>query len=125
MEQATFTLPEGIAAQPVAAPAADPEAMDPGAVDMWVAEATRAHLTHFLTLHDLAPLDVLVGAIRSTCMRGLGVWMHPQTEPHQRPATHLYEISLFGVTGCGFSLEQAASSWRIAARSLTDPGIET
>ncbi|MDZ4393793.1 hypothetical protein [Cypionkella sp.] len=124
MEQATFTLPECSAPPPPAAPAVDPDAMDPGAVDQWVAETARAYLTHFLTLHDLAPLDVLVGAIRSTCMRGLGVWMHPQTEPHQRPGTHLYEISLFGVTGCGFSLNEAASSWRIAARRITDPGVE-
>jgi hypothetical protein len=121
MVQTSLELPEGVSSVPACLPEAEPHAMDPEAVDLWVEETDRTYLVNFMRVHDLAPLDVLAAAIRATCLRGFGTWMEPQAAPKQRPATHLYEIALFGVTGCGFSLSEAASSWRIAARRITDP----
>jgi hypothetical protein len=118
MEQTSLELRESIAANP---PETDQQAMDPEAVDLWVEETARAYLVNFMQVHDLAPLDVLAAAIRTTCLRGFGTWLEPQAAPKQRPATHLFEIALFGVTGSGFDMSEAASSWRIAARRVTDP----
>lgn len=120
MAQTALLLTDPISAAPYAPPPVDPSAMDPEAVNLWVTETERNLLVEFMTHHDLAPLDVLIAAIRTTCEHGFGIWMEPQTAPHHRPATHLFEIALFGVTGVGYSLEQAASAWRIAARCISD-----
>lgn len=97
---------------------------DPAELLDWIAQDNRARLAAFISAVRDAPLDVLADAIRQACEGGFGSWMDPA--PHAtRPATHLYEISLFGVLGIGHDLPQAAASWRTAAlRQTTTEGSD-
>jgi hypothetical protein len=74
----------------------------------------------FLAHMDLAPVDVLVTMIRRLCDAGRGGWTMPTKGPKHRPATHLHEISLWGVLGVGPTEEEAARNWRTAARRLAE-----
>ena len=122
--QATLALPEGSAA-PVT-PFDPHSASDPAQIDAWIAEEQRRRLIDFMTIHDLAPLDVLIAAIRQACQRGFGLWMEPpKGKPTLRPATHLVEISLFGVSTVGFALDDAARNWRRAARYIIEQEPQT
>lgn len=95
-------------------------ATDPAAIDTWVAEANAAYLSQIFAIVDHMPLDAVIEVLRSACLRGFGTWMEPPKSPPNsiRPATHLVEIALFGVTGSGLTQIEAAQSWRLAARRL-------
>lgn len=78
----------------------------------------EAALRAFVADHADSPLDILTGAIRATCRRP-GVWMDPAT-CKCRPATHLHDISLWGIGGQGFTPEEAARAWRRAAMAALE-----
>lgn len=79
----------------------------------------RAFLTATAACDDLA----LLAAIRMNCDLGRGIWTEPPAQPHaaHRPATHLFEISLFGQSAVGFTPDHAAHNWRIAATRSLQP----
>ena len=69
------------------------------------AQATRA-----------TPLPLLTQMIETTCRAGGGHWQAPSPGgPTGRPATHLYEIQLFGQSAIGTTAEEAAKNWRTCA----------
>lgn len=87
-------------------------------------------LTDFLT--GLAP-DLRsdpVGTIRAACDLGLGHWLRPDQPcalaeaAMRRPATHLHEITLLGVTATGDTERAAAAHWLTVARRLTEAETE-
>lgn len=79
----------------------------------------------FLTHMDLAPVDVLVTVLQRICARGFGAWTAPAKGTKYRPATHLHEVTVWGVTGTGPTPEEAARNWRTAARRLAEAeGVE-
>lgn len=82
--------------------------------------ATETALADFLERHLAAPLDELAATLRAICNAGFGTWQSPATLGDSRPATHLYEISLWSVLGTGPTAIEAARSWRIAAARLFD-----
>lgn len=127
MDQITFTLPPGpavtLASPPVSLAQGPVSFHDPAAIEAWADEDQRGFLIEFYGIVEQMPLDAVVAAIRATCQRGFGMWMEPPVgnPAHSiRPATHLIEIALFGVTGSGLTLLEAAQSWRIAARRLLE-----
>ncbi|XAI95584.1 hypothetical protein [Nostoc phage Nsp-JY21] len=62
------------------------------------------------------PLPLLTQIIAQTCRTGLGHWQEPSPGgPTGRPATHLYEIQLFGQSANGTTAEEAAKNWRTCA----------
>lgn len=62
------------------------------------------------------PLPMLVKLIAQACRVGNGHWQAPSPGgPTGRPATHLFEIQLFGVHSVGFTAEEAAKNWRTCA----------
>lgn len=75
-------------------------------------------LRAFVADHADSPLDLLTAAIRARCQR-TGVWMDPGTSK-RRPATHLHDITLWGISGQGFTPEEAARAWRRAAMSALE-----
>lgn len=81
-------------------------------------------LVAFLAAHAATRPDSLLAAIRAACDVGDGFWMEPNpvtgvNNSHRRPATHLYEIQLHGVSATGFSAAEAATHWRtVALRTL-------
>ena len=127
-DQTTMTLPEGSAAPAPHFAAAEPHsAADPATIADWATDQARTRLRDFMAIHHDKPLDVLAHAIRTACQRGFGVWMVPDdhtNRPHHRPGTHLVEIALFGATGTGLSLIEAASSWRTAATRILQEAPE-
>lgn len=56
------------------------------------------------------------------CDQGHGHWQNPVAAPHSRPATHLVEIDLLGVTATGATPEDAANNWRRCAQNMIDGG---
>lgn len=64
------------------------------------------------------PLPMLVKLIAQTCRVGNGHWQEPappRAKESRRPATHLFEIQLFGIHAVGFTDEEAAKNWRNCA----------
>lgn len=123
MDQISLALPAHGVTQPVTL-AADPASMTPtDDIAAWADTHQRTYLINFFTATEDKPLDVLAEAIRTACQKGFGVWMEPpKGNPAKsiRPGTHLIEIALFGVTGSGLTLTEAANSWRIAARRVLE-----
>jgi hypothetical protein len=121
-DQATFPLPEGSSAPAPIFSAPEPHsAADPATIAAWAQDQAHSRLADFMAIHHDKPLDVLAFAIRTACQRGFGNWMVPDDHthrPHHRPGTHMIEIALFGATGTGLSLIEAASSWRTAATRI-------
>jgi len=78
----------------------------------------------FLIVVAAAPLPLLVAALQNACATGHGSWMEPAAIGAFRPATHLHEVSLWGVIGVGPTPIEAARSWRIAALRHFDMGIK-
>ena len=121
-DQTTLHLPESSTAPSSVFTAPDPNsAADPATIADWAQDQARTRLRDFMAIHHDKPLDVLARAIRTACDRGFGLWMVPDdhtNRPHHRPGTHLVEIALFGATGTGLSLIEAASSWRTAATRI-------
>lgn len=126
MEQISLALPSHGVTQPVTL-APDPASMTPtDEIAAWADSHQRAYLINFFTATEDKPLDVLAEAIRTACQKGFGVWMEPPAgNPAKsiRPGTHLIEIALFGVTGSGLDVLQAAQSWRIAARRVLEAEV--
>jgi hypothetical protein len=109
-------------------------------------------LAVFLLRHDHTHVDRLSDAIEDACSRGCGFWLKPTPlnatprsrpatgralgaenaplEPFPgapRPATHLHEITLFGIFAAGPTAEVAARNWRTVARrfaAITGPDFE-
>lgn len=126
MTQISLALP---ADRPHVSPvslAPDPTSAAPSdEIAAWAEADQIGYLTRFFAIVADMPLDAVVAAIRTTCQRGFGLWMEPPAAhpaPPIRPATHLVEIALFGVTGSGLTLIEAAQSWRIAARRVLESG---
>jgi hypothetical protein len=96
-------------------------------VEAWLAEDQHRRRAAFVLAVAEAPLDVLVDAIRTACLRGFGLWQEPpKPQPGRsplRPATHLYEINLFGISGVGHDVTEAARSWRRAALNSLSEGM--
>lgn len=67
-----------------------------------------------------APLDVLLDAVRQACTGGFGIWTEPDQPATHRPATHLFEIHLLGLTATGASPAEAARNWRHAVLAQID-----
>jgi hypothetical protein len=90
------------------------------ALDDWVATQQRM-LANLVAALEFAPLDALVLALQQACKNGFGDWLIPEEASmrHLRPATHLVEIHVLGVSGTGLTTEEAARNWRRAALSLT------
>lgn len=66
-------------------------------------------------------VDALAETLRIACLRGAGHWQGPAPGgPIGRPATHLFEISLFGVIGTGTTPQEAAHNWRHCALTQID-----
>ncbi len=126
MDQISLTLPLTGVTQPVTL-APDPVSAAPtDEIAAWADTHQRAYLINFFTAVEDKPLDAVVDAIRTACQRGFGVWMEPPAgNPAKsiRPGTHLIEIALFGVTGSGLTLLEAANSWRIAARRVLEDQV--
>lgn len=79
------------------------------------AEVTADFLADFLAAHgDKTDADLLQ-AIRQTCEDGFGWWIDPELCGLDRPATHMVEIALFGVSGFGMAPIEAVRNWRAAA----------
>ena len=125
MDQISLALPSHGVTQPITL-TPDPVSMTPtDDIAAWADAHQRAYLINFYTATEDKPLDALADAIRAVCQKGFGVWMEPPAgNPAKsiRPGTHLIEIALFGVTGSGLTLLEAANSWRIAARRVLDDG---
>lgn len=62
---------------------------------------------------DLATLRDALGRLVAD---GAAFWFSPDGPPATRPATHMHEISAFGVTAHGTSADHAVDCWRIIAR---------
>lgn len=77
-----------------------------------------------------APLTLLADTLRMVCVdMGHGDWLDPApggattaTGTTHRPATHLVEIHLHGITGTGATPEEAAKNWRLCALNQIDGG---
>ena len=93
--------------------------------------ARRQYLTATADLHP----EALAAAILLACDAGWGCWTPPRpalrenfasADRHRRPATHLHEIVLLGVTATGATPTEAATHWRSVATRLTpgSPGHE-
>jgi hypothetical protein len=89
-------------------------------VEALIEEEHAARRGAFLACVEEVPADALAVRLRRICDRGLGCWTEPQTARHQRPATHLHEVTLWGLTGTGPTPEEAARNWRTAARRLAE-----
>lgn len=83
-------------------------------------------LDEFLTgLADDLAADP-VGTIRAACDIGLGIWTRPEAPCQlndklmRRPATHLHEIALLGVSAVGDTERAAAAHWLYVARWTVD-----
>ena len=74
----------------------------------------------FLACVENVPADALASRLRRICDRGHGAWTVPAKRTKYRPATHLHEITLWGLTGTGPTPEEAARNWRTAARRLAE-----
>ena len=50
------------------------------------------------------------------------IWMEPNPAGVDRPrqATHLFEITLFGITSTGFTATVAAQNWRTVATRIAE-----
>ena len=79
-------------------------------------------------LLDLDPLEIFLtafggfGGLRLAAVAqlavdaGAGSWVKPDTHA-LRITTHMYELDMFGVRGCGSCRQQSALNWRIAGSS--------
>ncbi|MCF7700524.1 hypothetical protein [Loktanella sp. M215] len=73
----------------------------------------------FLLRYTVATPEKRADAIRAGVATGFGTWLSA-TNASSRPATHLHEIDLFGVTATGDTAESAVAYWfTVAARVLT------
>ena len=62
------------------------------------------------------PIPLLTSMIAQACRAGDGHWQDPAPGgPIGRPATHLFEIQLYGQTASGTTPEEAANNWRTCA----------
>lgn len=79
-------------------------------------------LDAFLCRHRDQNLDWQTAAIRQAVMRGHGVWMQPKPRGRQRhPDTHQHEVTLFGISAAGNSIEQVTQSWfKVACWAATN-----
>ncbi|NEX45210.1 hypothetical protein [Pseudotabrizicola algicola] len=80
-----------------------------------------AERSRFARATRATPLPLLTQIIAQTCRAGFGHWQAPAPHcdlaggPIGRPATHLYEIQLFGQSASGTTPEEAAKNWRTCA----------
>jgi hypothetical protein len=89
-------------------------------VEALIEEEHAARRGAFLSHMDLAPVDALLTVLQRICARGHGAWTVPAKGTKYRPATHLHEVTLWGLTGTGPTPEEAARNWRTAARRLAE-----
>lgn len=89
-------------------------------VEALIEEEHAARRAAFLACVDHVPADALALRLRRICDRGHGAWTVPATGTKHRPATHLHEVTLWGLTGTGPNPEEAARNWRTAARRLAE-----
>ena len=89
----------------------------PLAAPMAAAElGESADLSRFARAMRNTPIDILTRTISQMCRLGHGFWQDPGTAgTSPRPATHLYEIQLFGQSANGTTPEEAARNWRTCA----------
>lgn len=74
------------------------------------------NLRRFALAMRASPIDILTRTIAQMCRLGDGFWQDPGTAvTSTRPATHFYEIHLFGQTAIGTTPEEAAHNWRTCA----------
>jgi hypothetical protein len=95
--------------------------------DLW-SNDPLASLRAFTGILTAQPIDMLIDVIRQACLRGYGFWQEPPDAAARdkiRPATHLYEIALFGVTGIGADAAEAARSWHRAAMNTLAAAPDT
>jgi hypothetical protein len=81
-------------------------------------EVIFGFLAEFLETHGGKPDTELQQTIRATCEGGFGWWIDPKICGLHRPATHMVEIALYGVSGFGMTPIEATRSWRRAAAHL-------
>lgn len=63
-----------------------------------------------------APIDQLTRTLAVLCRMGNGHWQEPSPGGATgRPATHLYEIQIYGQSAIGTTPEEAARNWRTCA----------
>jgi hypothetical protein len=78
----------------------------------------------FIEQHGAADADKRADAIRAAIATGFGTWLSPDDGNAQhRPATHLYEIGLFGVAATGQTAEQAIGNWFTVATRVLAPQV--
>lgn len=74
----------------------------------------------FLEWLGNGPADDLAILLEWFCDQGHGHWQNPSAGgPIGRPATHLFEVSLLGVSATGTTAPEAAQNWRTCARRQT------
>lgn len=76
---------------------------------------------YFLLRYAAAAADQRADAVRAAVACGHGSLISPETaDTASRPATHLYELTLFDVTATGCTFDACVANWfRVTAR-LTD-----
>ena len=78
----------------------------------------------FIDQHGAADADKRTDAICAAIATGFGTWLSPnEGDAQHRPATHLYEIDLFGVDATGQTAEQAIGSWFTVATRVLAPQV--
>lgn len=89
--------------------------IDPAAMDQDESLARRLFLGATEGMAD----DALALRLRELCALGHGNWQPPsQGGPFGRPATHLFEVQLLGVTATGTTAPECAHNWRTVAMRL-------
>ena len=78
----------------------------------------------FMQRHGAADPATRADAIRAAVTTGFGNWLSPfGGNAHQRPATHMHEIDLFGITATGDTTDRAVANWFTVADRILTPQV--